>query len=514
VVVPRPVRIDVPAGVEGAAAPPFVLGPAARISVAGEGAEGVARLLQAALRSECGREPAVVVEPPSFGDIAIVIAPGEGPHEDGSDSDEGYTLEVAAEGVRIGAATPAGAFWGVQTFRQLLPAACDGDALAVDPVRVHDHPRYAYRGAMLDVARHFFTPAEVKRFVDAIVLLKVNHLHLHLTDDQGWRLHIESWPELTRVGGSTGSDGSRGGFYTQDEFRDLVAYAAERHVTIVPEIDMPGHTNAALASYAELNPDGIAPPLYTGRAVGFSTLQTGDPVTERFVREVIREVAALTPGPFLHLGGDECLSTTDEDFAAFVREAARTVAEYGKTPVGWHEMGKAEGLPAGTVGQYWDFTEPRGRAAELALAFVRGGGSLILSPSDAAYLDIVYAEGDAIGQDWTGRPTDLRRSFVWDPARVVPGVGDAHILGVEAALWTETVATIEQVEDMAFPRLAAVAEIGWSPAPADTEPVEAVRDLDDFAARVARLAEHWDAAGTSYRRVPEVPWPEGVTGSR
>jgi hexosaminidase len=350
--------------------------------------------------------------------------------------------------------------------------------------------------------------------VDAIVLLKVNHLHLHLTDDQGWRLHIESWPELTRVGGSTGSDGSRGGFYTQDEFRDLVAYAAERHVTIVPEIDMPGHTNAALASYAELNPDGIAPPLYTGRAVGFSTLQTGDPVTERFVREVIREVAALTPGPFLHLGGDECLSTTDEDFAAFVREAARTVAEYGKTPVGWHEMGKAEGLPAGTVGQYWDFTEPRGRAAELALAFVRGGGSLILSPSDAAYLDIVYAEGDAIGQDWTGRPTDLRRSFVWDPARVVPGVGDAHILGVEAALWTETVATIEQVEDMAFPRLAAVAEIGWSPAPADTEPVEAVRDLDDFAARVARLAEHWDAAGTSYRRVPEVPWPEGVTGSR
>ena len=131
-------------------------------------------------------------EPPAFGDIAIVIAPGEGPHEDGSDSAEGYTLEVAAEGVRIGAATAAGAFWGVQTLRQLVPRRVRADPLTIAAVRVHDHPRYAYRGAMLDVARHFFTPAEVKRFIDAIALLKINHLHLHLTDDQGWRIQIES----------------------------------------------------------------------------------------------------------------------------------------------------------------------------------------------------------------------------------------------------------------------------------------------------------------------------------
>lgn len=503
-VVPRPVLVEPSEG------SPFVLGPAARISVAGSGADDVARLLHAELATDCGRDLAIVHEPPAFGDIAVVIAPGEGPHADGSDSAEGYTLEVAAEGVRIGAATAAGAFWGVQTLRQLIPAVCDGNALTIDPVRIHDHPRYAYRGVMLDVARHFFTPAEVKRFVDAVVLLKVNHLHLHLTDDQGWRIHIESWPELTRVGGSTGSDGSRGGFYTQDEFRDLVAYAAERHVTVVPEIDMPGHSNAALASYPELNPDHVAPELYTGAAVGFSTLQSDDPVTRRFVRDVIREVAALTPGPLLHLGGDECLSTPPEEFAVFVQDAARVIAESGKTPVGWHELGKAGDLPAGTVGQYWDFTVPRERAAEHAQAFVRGGGSLIMSPSDVAYLDIVYAEGDAIGQDWTGAPTTLRSSFVWDPARIIPGVGDAHILGVEAALWTETVATIEDAEQMAFPRLAAVAEIGWSTAPADTEPVEAARDLDDFAARVARLAEHWDAAGTGYRRVPEVGWPDLV----
>nr|WP_217498999.1 family 20 glycosylhydrolase [Leifsonia sp. C5G2] len=485
-------------------AAPFTLSPAARISVAGPGAHDVAVLLRAELATDCGRLPAIVDEPPAFGDIAIVIAPGEGPHGDGADSEEGYTLEVAAEGVRIGAATPAGAFWGAQTLRQLLPAD-GGDAPTIDAVNVHDHPRFRYRGAMLDVARHFFTPAEVERFIDAIVLLKVNHLHLHLTDDQGWRLQIESWPDLTRVGGSTGSDGSRGGSYTQREFRDLVAYAAARHVTIVPEIDMPGHTNAALASYPELTADGVAPELYTGREVGFSSLRSGDETTRRFVRDVVREVAALTPGPFLHLGGDEALSTTPGDFAEFVRDAAAVIAANGKIPVGWHEVGKVEGLPAGTVGQYWDFTTPRDRAADLALAFVRNGGSVILSPSDAAYLDIVYEDGDTMGQDWTGGPTTLRDSYAWDPARIVPGLGDAHILGVEAPLWTETVPTIEDVEEMVFPRLAAVAEIGWSPAPADTEPVESARDLEEFAERVAVLAEHWDAAGTRYRQVPEVP---------
>lgn len=503
-VVPRPVRLELSDSSQ------FVLSPTARISVAGANADAVARLLRAELATDCGREPAIVDEPPAFGDIAIVIAPGEGPHHDGSDSAEGYTVEVSAEGVRIGAATAAGAFWGVQTLRQLIPAACAGELLTIDAVRVHDHPRYAYRGAMLDVARHFFTPAEVKRFIDAIALLKVNHLHLHLTDDQGWRIHIESWPELTRVGGSTGSDGSRGGFYTQAEFRDLVAYAAERHITVVPELDMPGHTNAALASYPELNPDGVAPALYTGSNVGFSTLRSDDATTERFVRDVVREVAALTPGPYVHLGGDECLSTTEADFGVFVRDAARAVVDNGKTPIGWHELGKAAGLPEGTIGQYWDFTTPRGRAAELASVFVRGGGSVIMSPSDVSYLDIVYADGDPIGQDWTGRPTTLRDSYVWDPARIVPGVGDAHILGVEAPLWTETVETIDEVEEMVFPRLAAVAEVGWSLAPADTDPIESVRDLSDFTERVAELAEHWDAAGTRYRRVPEVSWPERV----
>lgn len=500
-VIPRPVELV------STTDAPFVLGPTARISVAGAGAEAVAALLRDALRRDCHRDLVVVIEPPEYGDIAIVVAEHEGP--DGH-REEGYSLDVAAEGVRIGAATAAGALHGVQTLRQLVPASCSDGPLTIGAVRVRDYPRYAYRGAMLDVARHFFPVRDVERFIDAIALLKVNHLHLHLTDDQGWRLEIASWPELTGVGGSTAAGGGAGGFYTQEEYRGLVAYAAQRHITVVPEIDMPGHTNAALASYPELNPDGAAPALYTGTTVGFSTLMTGDPTTERFLSDVIGEVAALTPGPFLHIGGDECLSTSREDFVAFIRHAARLVADAGKTPVGWHEMGACDALPEGTVGQYWDYRTPRGSAGDDILSFVRQGGAAILSPADVAYLDIVYEEGDAIGQDWADGPTSLRDALEWDPARIVPGLAEAHILGVEAPLWTETVATIQEAEEMVFPRLAAVAEIGWSPAPADTEPVEAARDFPEFAVRLAQLAEHWDAAGTSYRRTAEVPWPENA----
>ncbi|MGN6426803.1 MAG: beta-N-acetylhexosaminidase [Leifsonia sp.] len=502
-VVPRPAQI------EQSGDAPFTLSPGARISVAGPGADSVARLLRAELATDCSRELEVVHEPPAFGDIAIVVADDEGP---AGRREEGYILEVAAEGVRIGAATAAGAFWGVQTLRQLVPAACEGDPLTVAAVRITDHPRFSYRGAMLDVARHFFPVEDVKRFIDAIVLLKINHLHLHLTDDQGWRLHIASWPRLTEHGGSTGSDGSRGGFYTADDYSELVAYAAERHVTVVPEIDMPGHTNAALASYPELNRDGVAPALYTGSDVGFSTLLTDDETTDRFVGDVLREVARLTPGPFLHIGGDECLSTDEADFRRFVDRAAELVAQTGKTPVGWHEMGRSDGLPEGTVGQYWSFRTPRADAAEETLSFVRRGGSVIMSPADVAYLDIAYEEGDRLGQDWADGPTSLRDAFEWDPARIVPGLGDAHILGVEAPLWTETVPTIEDAEEMAFPRLAAVAEIGWSPAPEDTADVQSTRDFADFADRIGSLAEHWDALGTRYRRVDGVPWPQPVAG--
>jgi len=215
------------------------------------------------------------------------------------------------------ARTPAGLFYGVQTLRQLLPAAVEYSAAFPRPMRlpaarVVDAPRFAWRGAMLDVARHFIEAAEVKRFVDLMALYKLNRLHLHLSDDQGWRLEIRSRPNLTRHGGSTEVGGGPGGFYTQEQYADLVRYAQERFVTIVPEIDMPGHTNAALASYPELNCNGVAPALYTGTEVGFSALCVESEATYRWIDDVVREIAALTPGAYFHIGGEEGERLTHE----------------------------------------------------------------------------------------------------------------------------------------------------------------------------------------------------------
>lgn len=414
-------------------------------------------------------------------DPEVLLVPGE---------PEGYTLEIDAAGIRIAAADEAGAFYARQTLLQLV---VDG---RVPFATIEDHPRFAYRGAMLDVARHFFTVAEVERYIDDIALLKINHLHLHLTDDQGWRIEIESWPELTRAGATTQVGGGGGGFYTQDEYRRIVEHAASRFVTIVPEIDMPGHTNAAIVAYPELG-DAPAEP-YEGIEVGFSSLAIRSERTYGFVDDVVREVAALTPGPYLHLGGDESLATTDDDFLFFVARATAIAANHGKTLIGWHEMGRSTDLPTGTIGQYWSFTTPQPGAAEHTLSFVEQGGSVIMSPADVAYLDMKYDEHSRLGLVWAEGPTSAPDAYGWGPAAIVPGVGEEQLLGVEAPLWSETLATIDDVEEMAFPRLAAIAEIAWSP--------RAERDWAEFAPRLAAFGRVLDAAGISYTRVPEVDW--------
>src|SRR6185295_5797180 len=194
---------------------------------------------------------------------------------------------------------------------------------------VTDRPRFAYRGAMLDVARHFFSVAQVERYIDQLAMYKINTFHLHLADDQGWRIMIHSWPRLATYGGSTAVDGDPGGYYTQEQYRDIVEYARQRFITVIPEIDMPGHVNAALASYAELNCDGIAPPLYTGTDVGFSSLCVSKPITYRFIDDVIRELAALPPGRYLHIGGDEAQATSHADYVTFMNRAQQIVADHG-----------------------------------------------------------------------------------------------------------------------------------------------------------------------------------------
>ena len=410
-------------------------------------------------------------------------------------SPESYALTVAADGVRIAAPSDAGLFHGVQTLAQVLARRSTG-ADTVPALEIEDTPRFGYRGVMLDVARHFFDVETVKRFIDRIALAKINHLHLHLTDDQGWRLHIESWPLLTERGATGAVGGGRGGFYTADDYREIVAYAAARFITVVPEIDLPGHTHAALVAYPELAPRDYAGPAvmdpdaaagergvpvpYSGIAVGFSTVDVRNERVYAFVADVVRELAAMTPGPFLHLGGDESLSTTEEEYREFLDRVGAVAARTGKTLVFWHEAGVSDGLPTGSVGQYWDYVVPRGDAAVVTRRFVERGGRVVLSPADAVYLDMKHDDDDPYGLLWADGPTSLEAAYSWDPADVIAGLPDDAILGVEAPLWSETIDSLEGIDALLFPRVLAAAEIAWSP-PAS---LCAERSWHSFARRV------------------------------
>jgi hexosaminidase len=346
---------------------------------------------------------------------------------------------------------------------------------------------------MLDVARHFFTVAEVRRFIDLIALYKLNVLHLHLTDDQGWRIAISSRPKLAAHGGSTQVGGGRGGYYTQQQYAEIVGYARDRSITVVPEIDVPGHTNAALASYGELSCDGRAPELYSGIDVGFSSLCVDEPATYRFLDEVLGELASLTPGPYLHIGGDEVKTLSEEQYAGFVERVQQIVRAHGKRAIGWQEIIKAKLLPT-TAAQYWD---PHG-GGDAIRAAVRQGTKLVLSPAPRTYLDMKYDEHTRLGLDWAGH-VEVRDAYEWDPSTLLEGVGDADVLGVEALLWSETLQSIADVERMTFPRLPGIAEVGWSPA--------AARGWDGFRQRLAAHAPRWSAMAVSYHRSPQVPWP-------
>ncbi len=498
--------IPYPASV--APAPDVRLSTSSRI-LTGAATEAEATLLADTIEARTGVRCEVVVgHEAADGDVLLLLGPG--------DLDEGYGMRTDAGHVRITASTPTGAYWGTQTLRQLLEH--DADGWFVRGATISDAPRFAYRGAMLDVARHFFSVDDVRRYIDLISAYKVNALHLHLTDDQGWRLEIPGYPALTERAAATGAGGDPGGFYTADDYAAIVAHAAARHMTIVPEIDTPGHTHAVSVAYPAFAEQPVISDIvreqardlgqelpvfgepYTGWGVGFSSVRIGDEATETFIADVFRHVASITPGPWVHLGGDECLGIDAADFAAFVRRAASTIQSLDKTPIAWHEAGKVSDLPRGTVGQYWGFRTPVGDHADEARTFVSGGGSLILSPSDAAYLDMKYDESTPIGLTWADGPTSVESSYAWDPAAVVEGVGDADILGVEAPLWTETVVTPADIETLAFPRLPGIAEIGWSPRES------AERTWESLRARIAAQADAWNAASVRFHASGEISW--------
>ena len=414
---------------------------------------------------------------------------------------EGFALDTTGERPRIAAADDAGEFYARLALERLAADARAAGEQRLPALRILDRPRFAWRGAALDVARHFLPVEDVLAYIDDLARLRINRLHLHLTDDQGWRIEIDSRPGLTGIGASTQVGGGGGGFYTKDDIRRILAHAEERHIVVVPEIDLPGHTNAALTAYPELALPGVVPTPYEGMEVGFSTLDPRNEESFRFAADVLGEVAELFPGPWLHIGGDECHATDEADYVAAVERIAAIAAAAGKTVVGWHEIGLAEALPPGTIGQYWGLTTQPDERAERIRSIVSHGGAAILSPADVAYFDIRYTEDHPVGLIWPGKPTTLEDAYGWEPTDVVPGLGEADILGLEAPIFTETIADLDTLRSMAFPRMAAFAELAWSPRPEGGR-----RDVDGFRERLARLGRDWDARGVRYERVPGVPW--------
>jgi hexosaminidase len=406
---------------------------------------------------------------------------------------EGYTLTAWRDSLRIVAREPAGLFYGTQTLRQLLPFAIEshmklGRRWAVPAMEVTDAPRFEWRGAMLDVARHFFTVDEVKQYLDVLALYKLNVFHIHLSDDQGWRIEITSRPKLTQEGSVTEVGGGQGGYYTQAQYRELVAYAADRFITVVPEIDMPAHTNAALVAYPELSCSKRPTALYTGIDVGWSAFCPDRDDVFALIDDIVREIVAMTPGRYFHIGGDEVEVLNHGQYERFVQRAQDVVTKYGKLSVGWEEIGRTA-LRPGTLVQNWR-TDSAGPS-------VAQGARVIASPGTKMYLDMKYTAETELGLRWAGL-IEVRDVYDWDPATYLKGATERDIVGLEAPLWSETIRNITAAQFLALPRLPALAEVAWTP--------QAVRSWDGFRRRLGAQAPRWRLLGINFHPSPQVPW--------
>ncbi|GIG24598.1 family 20 glycosylhydrolase [Cellulomonas denverensis] len=481
---PAPIAlVPLPQSVEWLTGDPFVPGEQLTLAMGPSPAEAALGDLAAARLGEAAGRP-VTASQADTGDVVFRLAPGGAA---GS-----YTLTAGADGVLVEGADLPGLVHGLATLRQLLRPGVD--TAPVPAVRIADAPRFGWRGLSLDIARHYFGPEQLQRVIELLADYKFNVLHLHLSDDQGWRIDLPSRPELVDRSGKSAVDGDPGGYLTGPEYRELVDFAAARGITIVPEIDVPGHVNAALHAVPELTPSGEAPEVYTGIEVGFSKLTADLPATEPFLREVFRDLAELTPGDYLHIGGDEVLTMEKPEYARLVDMAARAVRDAGKQVIGWQEIATVP-LEPGTVVQYWEPKEDLSFFAEAA----RSGARFIMSPGSKAYLDMKYHEGFPLGLQWAGF-VPLRTSYEWEPTELIDGVPAESVLGVEAAVWTETLRTLDELTTMLLPRLTAVAEVAW------TEPDR--RDWDDYAERVAAQAADWRSRGLVFHPAEPVEWPE------
>ncbi len=531
---PRPVSYQAAAGEA------FTLTPDSVVLATGEAAVAVAEVVDE-LRTSTGYA-LPVLDPADAGQgtapgITAVVSP-EALDGAGVSGEEAYTITVDADGVTLRATTAHGLYDATRSLKQLLgpwsgSATVVSRSWTVPALSLKDSPRYSYRGLMLDPARSFITVPEVLDTIETMADYKLNELHLHLSDDQGWRIAITNegraegdtidYTRLAEVSGATAVGPTRAttlpgvtGYYTQDDFRTIVAAAAAHHIEVVPEIDAPAHTNAALHALPELNSSGSFPaadpltgttPVNTTTSVGESSLDAANEASYTYIRHVVNQIAAMNPeGRLLHLGGDESFSTTAQAYRTFMDRALTDVAgttnSSGRplTPVVWNEAASRSTLPQGTYVQVWRSHD----AAAVARHVADGGGKVIVSLAQHTYFP-QRPTADVFGATWAcGGPCGMSAFYDYDPATVA-GVPEAGVAGVEGAVWNEHLRGLPTTQYMVYPRLLALAEVAWSPQEAREG------GLRDLESRIADQGAALSTSGVNFHPTPEVPWTSQLT---
>ncbi len=403
---------------------------------------------------------------------------------------EGYTLNINSKGVIIKAPNQAGLFYAIQTLRQLLPASSEVNKKnyfqKLPIVNIEDWPRFAWRGSMLDIARNFFNKEYIKKHIDRMALFKLNRLHLHLTDDQGWRIEIKKYPNLTRHGGSGSVFAGRSGYLSQSDYIDIQKYALKRNIIIIPEIDMPGHTYSALASYPELNCDDLSnltparktpPNLYSGYRVKWTSLCLSKPFSYEFAKDVLTEIANITMGPWVHIGGDEVENTQYTDFILF---AEKTVMDLNKTTIGWQEILKAK-VNKSTIAQVW-FEKVKDSSVKK-----------IISLCKYFYLDHGNSKKQIVANNWC-----KKGGITLDDVYRFTLANDKNVLGIEAPVWSEVVIRDRIADRRLWPRLTAVSEVSWT--------LEKSKEINDFKKRLGYFGTRFNLMGLKYYKAKGVRW--------
>jgi len=522
----------------------FTLNQKSDISYSDPSLKEVAEDLAAYIRDLTGWTLSIPSSPSGRGKIHLELTPeisglkdllaiwGASP-KDGNPADEQYSLSIQKKQIRLQATTPEGIYRGTTSLKQLAAGnrSAKGEPIYLPVLEVKDSPRFAWRGLSLDVSRCFFTPEEVKQVIDMLALYKMNVLHIHLTDNQGWRIEINKYPKLTEIGSQMPNEGKPAGYYTQQQFKELVQYAAGRFITIVPEIDIPGHAAALFASYPGLK-DAVQLNVdlnLSGQALG--ALDADDPYTMQLVKDVITEVAALTPGSYIHIGGDETLGLSEDKFIRFVNQTRQFVLDNGKKMVGWQEVCRAD-ITAGDLFQHWIYfkgnmeiagdgesaglspevmkllMEMFSKAAEDVESGISRKARAIVSPSTYVYLDHRYLEpstdpAQADEQERLGMPAypkqTIEQMYDWNPSTFNPLLDPSqNIGGIEAAIWCETISSFRELQFMLMPRLAGVAEKGWSKVE-DTS-------WEEYRTRLSSHPLLWETAHWNYFKSSLVDW--------